>query len=222
MKLFKLPSFIIKSFISLFIFIIFVFIINGLGICQSEKFANSSDREDLKTELKEGNSVNVVPYTKGSTVSISPALITKGSKLEQVVKGLKDAGYSLDEVTLILKNDKNDASTVGIACLKQGFSGQQIYKSLLKSGYTKNSADLAVPLSIRQEVQILGISTNYNEAIDLSAVKNNTAKIEAIVKNDENSASNVSEALKVPVSVGITFNGLGNWNKFQNNRFGTN
>ncbi len=216
MKLFKFPSYIMKTFILLSIFILFGLIINGLGICQIPKLSNGSDQQQ-KAELREGNSVNVVPYTKGSTGSFQSSSTTKGSKLEQTVKGLKDAGYSLDEITLILKNDKNDASTVGIACLKQGFSGQQIYKSLLKSGYSKNNADLAVPLSIRQEIQVLGISTNYNEAIDLGSVENSSAKIKAVENNNSN--INAANGLEVPVSVGITFNGLGNWGSFQDGRF---
>ena len=186
MNLYKLLSHTFKTIILLLIFIIFGLIISRFGICKTMELSNSSDLQN-KAELKEGNLVNVVPYTKGALKSISTASVTKGSKLEQTVKGLKDAGYSLDEITVILKNDKNDASTVGIACLKQGYPGQQIYKSLLKSGYSKNNADQAVSLSIRQE--------------------------------DQFSAAAPSEVLGVPVSIGVTFNGLSNWGEFQNDRF---
>ncbi|MBU1042848.1 MAG: hypothetical protein KJ915_00415 [Candidatus Omnitrophica bacterium] len=173
-----------------------------------EKIDGSKDQQQ-KATLTENSSVNVVPYTKGAAASPAGSSITRGAKLEQTVKGLNDAGYSLDEVTVILKNDKNDASTVSIACLKQGFNGQQIYKSLLKAGYSKKSADLAVPLSIRPEIQILGISTNYNEAIDSSLAG----------KNNKVSLSVSESVMQVPVSVGVTFNGLSNWNSFQDKRF---
>ncbi|MBU1086642.1 MAG: hypothetical protein KKD05_03900 [Candidatus Omnitrophica bacterium] len=214
----KLPSHIIKNFSSVFIFILLGLIINRLGICQVQKLDSAKDQQQ-KAELTENNSVNVIPYTEGASASLVGSSTTQGSKLEQTVKGLKDAGYSLDEVTVILKNDKNDASTVSIACLKQGFNGQQIYKSLLKSGYSKKSADLAVPLSIRQEIQILGISTNYNEAIDSFAGKNNAEKIEAKTQNNQVSLSVAENLMQVPVSVGVTFNGLSNWNSFQDKRF---
>ena len=64
MKRFKSSRYIIKTLISLFMFILFGLIINRLGICQMQELSNGSDMQN-KAELKEGNFVNVVPYTKG-------------------------------------------------------------------------------------------------------------------------------------------------------------
>lgn len=218
MNFFRFLNLIIKNFIILFGFIIFMVIINSLGVCQMEKIDVSSENAH-RAELSENKSVNVVPYTKGSSESLTVSSETKGKKLEQTVKGLKDAGYSLDQITVVLKNDNNDASAVSIACLKQGFSGDKIFQSLIKAGFSKNNAESALPLSIRQEIQIFGITTNYNEALNIGSLNTNNKQSSAEVNNDKVIIATTAEVLEVPVSVGVTFNGLSSWNEFQDNRF---
>jgi hypothetical protein len=180
-----------------------------------------SGEDQHRAELTENKSVNIVPYTKGASEPSPLSSETKGTKLEQTVKGLKDAGYSLDQITVVLKNDNNDASEVSIACLKQGFSGDKVFKSLINAGFSKNSAESAVPLSIRQEIQIFGIATNYNEALNIGSLNTNSKQSDAVVNNDKVIIATTAEVLEVPVSVGVTFNGLSNWNAFQDNRFKT-
>lgn len=223
MKLIKFPRLNIKAAISLFIFILFVFIINTLGICQMQKL-NMSGNSQEKTELNEDSSVKVVPYTAGSSESVLIVTDTSGIKLDQIVRGLKEAGYSLDEIAIILKNDNNNCSAISIACLKQGFTGDKIYKSLINAGFSKNSAQSAVPLSIRQEEQFFGIATNINETMSLGVLENSQVTSAEVDNKGQNTKAVVgipSDVLEVPVSVGVTFNGLSNWNVFQDDRFNT-
>ncbi len=183
---------------------------------------NMSGNSQKKAELAEDSSVNVVPYTVGSTGVAPKASKTRGTKLDQTVAGLKEAGYSLDEIAIILKNDNNDPSVISIACLKQGFRGDGIYKSLVKAGFSKNSAKSAVPLSIRQEEQFFGITTNINEIMNLEVLdnnQNNSLKVGTLKTNEKNAVVSTSEVLTVPVSVGVTFDGLSNWNAFQDDRY---
>ncbi|MFH1061543.1 MAG: hypothetical protein V1747_01495 [Candidatus Omnitrophota bacterium] len=218
MKLFGSQNLVIKNFISFYIFILFCLILNTPGICQIQKLDISGDNQE-KAELSEGSSVNVVPYTNGSSESLPLASDTKGAKLEQTVKGLNEAGYSLDEITTVLKNDNNEASVICIACLKQGFNGDQVFKSLIKAGFSKSSSEASVPAALRSEGKIFSITTNSSEAINPGLLKNNSRNNESVMRKDINSAPAVSAGLEVPVSVGITFNGLGNWGAFQDNRF---
>jgi hypothetical protein len=201
MKLFRFPKFILKCSISFFIIISFVIILDDFGICQIEKLSIKQGAKEQKEELSEDNNVNVVPYSNVSNESAPKHTYQKQDKLADTVKGLKDAGYSLDQIATILKNDKNDAQVISIACLKQGYSADNIHTCLLKAGFSKKAADSVIPASMRNNT--INLLTNNNEAV---------------IGNDAGTASS-ADVLKVPVSVGVTFNGLGSWGEFQDNRY---
>jgi hypothetical protein len=215
MKLLRYSSLNIKYIISLFAVILFVFIINCQGICQMQGLAVSKDNQE-KSELTETKAVNVVPYTKGSSESQPQASDPQKVRLDQTVQGLKEAEYSLDQITTVLKNDNNEPAVISIACLKQGYSGDQVFKALIKTGFSKSSAESAVPSALRNEAQFLTINTDISQTSDV-----NIANTETVMLKEKKSASPANNGLEVPVSVGITFNGLGNWGDFQDNRFKT-
>ena len=183
----------------------FVIIFDSFGVCQMDKI-NTSKETQQKEELKESDTVKVIPYTQGISSETSTKTETSQTKLGQIVTGLKEAGYSLGEIAGILKNDNNDAQTISIACLKQGYTAGQVYSALLKAGFSRDVADKIIPASLRNDSNILtvvGIADN----------------IDAKVLQNDAEAATPAEVLEVPVSVGVTFNGLGSWGQFQDNRF---
>ncbi len=189
---------------------------------------------DTKPELKQENDKEIlknVPHT--NMVSDYMPLIsdTKISNLKETIKGLKEAGYTLDEIVAVLKNDSFKASQISIACLKAGYNGTNIFKALKKVGFSDRSAQAAVPAALRTKSQLFSTYTHDPDSVEAEAaliepnpftVGNINTKPKAIIQQEKKKTATKINPMEVPVSVGVKFNGLGNWGDFQNNRFGAN
>jgi hypothetical protein len=210
----------------------------GVGLCQSENVLAGQDNAQ-KAELTDAASQKVtnVPYVSSTADSVPLVADAQIVGAKETVNGLKDAGYSLDEIVGVLKNDKKSAPEISIACLKSGFNGGKIFAALKKAGFSEAAAQAAVPTALRSQGQLFHVYTNNPDSVPAETAmitpnpfnaqksENNTDHIGAAapeIKKD--TATNVSAAanqISVPVSVGVTFNGLGDWSTFQNQRFGT-
>jgi len=200
--------------------------------CQTGREEMYDNSIQDKPELTDNNSqkINKVPYTKTGSNQIPLVADAHVSNTLETVAGLKEAGYSLDGVVVVLKNDTKKAPDISIACLKAGYNGTEIHSALLKAGFSKGAADAAVPPALRTKSQPFFMYTNDSSSDDpeqamiepnpfttgvLSSSKQNK-EINSVAQDDEGAGINPYE---VRVNVGVSFNGLGNWNNFQNERF---
>lgn len=193
------------------------------GQLEQEMMSGNSG-ETAKPELVAGNtgSVAEVPFSKVTAGSMPLVSDAKVETIHQTVSGLKEAGYSLDEIVGVLKSDQKQAPQISIALLKQGYNGTKIYQSLLKAGFSERSAQAAVPPALRTREQPFvvydGTDPDSVNAETAMITPNPFSKGTLATKQTDMSAVPVSQ-IAVPVSVGVTFNGLANWGEIQNNRF---
>ena len=179
--------------------------------------------ENIRPQLGENQNVanKVVPYIaleeKGAYYPVE-----NSSHVLETVAGLKDAGYSLDEIVLILKNNDTSALTISSACLNNGYKGEMVFGALTRAGFGEREVQTAVPFNMRQ-VNVL--AEPYNPAL-ISAggvvIETNpfiaVSHTQDVVSGDKSAYDNVAP-VELEVSVGVSFDGLGDWRKFQNQRF---
>ena len=232
MKVKMFPGKYLKKVIFILLIGVFLVVGNSPGSAQVQKI-NIKGNEN-KPEIKDADSAKAlrnVPHA--SMTSDSLPLVSDGriSNLKETIKGLKEAGYTISEIVVVLKNDKYEAPQISIACLKAGYNGTKIFQALKKAGFSDRQAEAAVPAALRTQSQPLSVYTN-----DPDSVEAETSLIEpnhfttgdlnltpkTTIQKEKTKSSSRINPMEVPVSVGVKFNGLGNWNEFQNNRFGTN
>lgn len=179
--------------------IAFVFSFISLGRGASMYEQNSVLRQE---DSQEKNWTNVENIANKEIPYLAPVEKTQGIGKEfsenskETVLGLKNAGYTTEEIIATLKNDGKNALEISIACLNADLNGKEIHAALIKSGFSQVVADFAIPASLRQEA-VMG---QINPAI-ISTGDNKNNMVE-----QKNAISN-------------NFVGLGDWNNFQNNRF---
>ena len=86
-----------------------------------------------------------------------------------------------------------------------------ISSSLINAGFSEQEAGAVIPSGLRVEGQVLNLTINSSDNLGV-VLESDTS-----IQNSDN--KNSIDVLEVPVSVGVTFNGLSNWNTFQDNRF---
>ncbi|MCG2711067.1 MAG: hypothetical protein L6416_01880, partial [Candidatus Omnitrophica bacterium] len=210
---------------------VFLVVSSSPGNAQVQKINMGVD--ESKPELKDDDSAQMlenVPHSNMASDSMPLVSDSKITNLNETVKGLKEAGYTLDEIVTVLKNDNYEAPQISIACLKSGYNGTKIFQALEKAGFSDRQAKAAVPAALRTESQPLSVYTTNPDSVkaEMALIEPNpftsgeiNSKSEtAIGQEKEKSTSNINP-MEVPVSVGVKFDGLGNWSDFQNNRFGT-
>ena len=194
--------------------------------------ANAKKEKPEVTDDKIGTLTDI-PYAK--EVSNDMPLVSDKkipeAELKTSVSGLKDAGYELDEIVVILKNDDKSASQISYACLSCGYNGKEIYNALSSSGFKSREVDSAVPPALRTENQFFKVDSSNPDSVaaELSLISPNPFSGLEIKSNTEKTASLKNEEtdkkqpelnpVKVEVNVGITFDGLADWQKFQDQRF---
>ncbi|RKY37519.1 MAG: hypothetical protein DRP78_00865 [Candidatus Omnitrophota bacterium] len=96
-----------------------------------------------------------MPYVPDAQIS---------NDLKQVIRGLKEANYSLIEIVSFLKKDGYKAFEISIACLnhKFNYTGKQIYDALKKNGFSNKSVDAALPIALRNIGQVFAIKLKDN------------------------------------------------------------
>lgn len=226
----------------LFIAALYFILLYGcsVGLCQAERKDMFSGQDgSQKAELADSSAQTItnVPYVSSTSDSVPLVADAQIVSTSGTVSGLKDAGYSLDEIVGVLKNDKKSAPEISIACLKSGYNGTSIFKALKKAGFSETAAQAAVPAALRTQGQLFQVYSNNPDSVpaetamiapnpfNAQATKQDGAASESEIKADpakntpHSSAAN--NAINVPVSVGVTFNGLGDWSTFQDQRFGT-
>ncbi|MCP4649166.1 MAG: hypothetical protein GY853_03675 [PVC group bacterium] len=105
-------------------------------------------RED-QIPVKDG-----VSYSAFEETSVSKSRESEG--VRTTISGLLDAGYDLEEVVVLLEKQGHSAASISIVCLDPQFKldAKQIHSALHKAGFSKQEADGAVPVSLRQAKQL--------------------------------------------------------------------
>jgi len=234
MKIEKFKTKITKLIMPVFIICLFF----GLGLKTANaqghnlKMQSGNEKAELNNDNNHGKVKNI-PRPSITSDNVPLVSDAKVQGINETIDGLKDAGYTLDEIVSVLKNDNYNAPKISIACLKAGYNGSKIFQALKKNGFSNRAAEAAVPVALRTSTQPLVV---YNANPD--SVKAETALIEpnpfssqavktkaqdntvkAVIQKGNNEKKSDVNPLEVPVSVGVTFNGLGNWNAFQDERF---
>ena len=232
MKVENFPGKDLKKVIFILLVCVFLAVSNSPGNAQVQKINIQAD--ESKPELKDEHSVQTlknVPHTNMTSDSLPLVSDGRISNLKETVKGLKEAGYTISEIVVVLKNDNYEAPQISIACLKAGYNGTKIFQALKKAGFSDRSAEAAVPAGLRTKSQLLSVYTNNPDSVEaeMTLIKPNpftsgdiNSKLKATIQQEKKKNSSNINPMEVPVSVGVKFNGLGNWSDFQNNRFGTN
>lgn len=233
MKIKKFKDLIPK--LSAFLFILcLVFMFETQAKAQVHDLNMNSDSE--KPELQdEGSSAKVknIPHSNITSDNVPLVSDAKVQSINETISGLKEAGYTLDEIVSVLKNDNYNAPKISIACLKAGYNGTKIFDALKKNGFSERSAEAAVPVALRTSAQpfvVYSADPNSVEA-EMALIDPNPFSSGVIASNAQDGSAKAAiqeeskagkadvNPLEVPVSVGVTFNGLGNWNAFQDERF---
>lgn len=221
-----------KKVIFLLLICLFWVVSDSPGNAQVQKM-NLQEKES-KPELKDKKNAKTlknVPHANMASESIPLVSDGKISNLKETIKGLKEAGYTISEIVVVLKNDKYEAPQISIACLKAGYNGTKIFQALKKAGFSNRQAQAAVPAALRTESQPLSVYINNPDSVEAETsliepnpftTGNVNSKPKATIQKEKKKSNNNINPMEVPVSVGVKFDGLGNWNEFQNNRFGTN
>ena len=114
------------------------------GYCQMEKIKRYNSKKSQKDQLKESESddmkVKNIPAGEYSFDEVPLVADARVDNMQDTIEGLKDVGYSLDEIVTVLKNDNKNAPQISMACLKAGYNGTKIYNSLQKAGFSKGEA----------------------------------------------------------------------------------
>jgi hypothetical protein len=202
------------------------------GNCQAQRdeVMPAGQGTAAKAELNDSTSQKVtkVPYVNATGETIPLVADTQIVGIKETVTGLKEAGYSLNEIAVVLKNDKKSAPEISVACLRAGYNGTKVFEALQRSGFSSQAAEAAVPPALRTQGQLFSVHKNNPDSaaaemamIEPNPLRANTVKdtVVPVLQENRKTASTINP-IEVPVSVGVTFNGLSNWNSFQNERFG--
>lgn len=216
-----------KHKLLIFGLIISIILTGNINISLGELAEKNTYQADanIKPQMRENQNskdTTVVPYIaleeKGTNYpagNSSPTLET--------VTGLKDAGYGLDEIVVMLKNNDNSALTISAACLNNGYEGEMVFRALTKAGFDKKEAQTAVPFNMRPVNALL--SPYSPSLISAGGVVIDTNPFIAVSGGQEEGNSGTKHVydnvapVELEVSVGVSFDGLGEWRKFQNQRF---
>ncbi len=225
-----------------FLVLFFILIFNTLGYCELADLEfigqDRSHKPTLKDDreiVKEGITYTPVPSEK--IPDVSDAHISESIK--ETIIGLKDAKYSLVEIVNFLKNNDRKAHEISIACLnlsqdsKYGFSGKEIHAALIKAGFSEKEADAAIPIAMRSDGQLFstypkaeGDDTDKDMLIRPNPFSVNSVKTigqsedkEQTLKRTDAQVNNNADMEKQQLSPNNIFNGLGNWQSFQNERY---
>jgi len=87
--------------------------------------------------------------TRGSVPDVSDARLR--GDVRQTVRELKQTGYSLEDIVSFLKSDRRKAAEISIACLNNKFNGSYVHAALLSAGFSRKTADAAVPVALRRD-----------------------------------------------------------------------
>ncbi|MBI4708288.1 MAG: hypothetical protein HY761_10265 [Candidatus Omnitrophica bacterium] len=219
---------------SLIVFFAVVFLTAGSAQSANQDILLQDNNEQPKEGLTENdNTIETEPAFGGASFDNIPLVSdVRVTNITDTVSGLKKSGYSLDTIASFLKNDEQSASDISIACLREGYNGMEIFNALQNAGFSERECDAAVPKALRTQGQFLSIFTKINADSDNdnSAVISPNPFTKGVLKSDTMVSSNADNSsngsvinpIEVPVSVGVTFNGLGNWNAFQDERHGIN
>ena len=221
-----------KRMIFILLICVFLAVSNSPGNAQVQKINMRADRS--KPELKDEDSARTlknVPHANMASDSLPLVSDGKISNLKETVNGLKEAGYTISEIVVVLKNDNFEAPQISIACLRTGCNGTKIFQALKKAGFSDRQAQAAVPAALRTKSQPLSVYTNNPDSVEaeMTLIQPNpftsgdiNSKPKTTIQQEKKKSISNINPMEVPVSVGVKFNGLGNWSDFQNNRFGTN
>lgn len=172
-----------------------------------------------------------VPFTPGTLAGQPSDQSRQASGVRQTISGLRDAGYTLDIIVGFLKNSGCQAHEVSMSCLHAGYRGADIVTALKKSGFSEQVAEDTVPRTLRggmpadfplSDEEMVGISN----AVLSSAAQGNDVMPLAIGQQSvltqarfgRPAGATGEQIAPQPPSEGGTFNGLGSWNRFQNER----
>ncbi len=231
MKVENFPGKDLKRIVFILLICVFLAVNNSPGNAQVQK--RNMQANKAKPELKEEDSMQIlknVPHANMESDSLPLVSDGKISNLKETVKGLKEAGYTISEIVVVLKNDSFKAPQISIACLKAGYNGTKIFQALKKAGFSDRQAQAAVPAALRTKSQPLSVYMNDPDSVEaeMTLIEPNpftsgkiSSKPKAALQQGKKKTAAKINPLEVPVSVGVKFNGLGNWSDFQNNRFGT-
>ncbi|MFH1093880.1 MAG: hypothetical protein V1739_06985 [Candidatus Omnitrophota bacterium] len=232
MKVENFPGKYLRVIIFLLLICFFLVVVNSPGSAQVQKVNVQAD--ESKPELKDDDSSQTlknVPHANMASDSLPLVSDTKIANLKETINGLKEAGYAIAEIVVVLKNDNYAAPQISIACLKSGYNGTKIFEALKEAGFSERQAQAAVPAALRTQSQPLSGYSNNPDSVqaEMTLIVPNpftsgdiNSKPKATIQQEKNKSNSNVNPMEVPVSVGVKFNGLGNWNEFQNNRFGTN
>ena len=206
--------------------LLYILLFIRTGNCQPVDELSLHQPSAKKTVANEAdtNKIKQVPYT-GTSEEVPFVSDARVSNVKETVVVLKEAGYSLEDIVSILKNDNKGAPEISIACLSAGYSGSNIFNALKESGFSGKAAQAAVPPALRTEGRLFSVYSdktgkgNIDQTAMISPNPFKDGKVLETTGNVNNKASETINPVQVKVSVGVAFNGLGDWNKFQNERF---
>jgi len=206
--------------------------------CELNNTRSNEQQRELPVLVDEGQlgPANVVPYTAtSSSVNYDHENIVYDQKTETVL-GLKEAGYSLNEIVSILKNDGQTAVEISIVCLNNGYNGASVFNALKDNGFSGAESEMAVPPALMAESLAVGgyaaspdfisaggviIKTNpFLSGIDTYTQQDNINP--GTTQQNNAQIDDSVNPINVEVSIGVSFNGLGDWNRFQNQRYESN
>ena len=135
---------------------------SSLSYGQMDEVSQLSENNH-KAELanEDTGQVKNIPFTNYTGDDLPLMGDARVSSIKETVTGLKDAGYSLDEIVGVLKNDDKNAPEISIACLNAGFNGTKIFQALKKSGFSDRSTEAAIPPALRTSSQMF-VTLNSN------------------------------------------------------------
>lgn len=195
---------------------------------------NTRADTQLSTDSDEPITVESNKYTNSTTDNIPLVSDAKVSGVQETVNGLKEAKYSLQEIVDVLANDDKNAAEISIACLRAGYNGREVYSALRNNdSFSENEVNAAVPPALRTEGQLFTLTASQNldpVIVEMALIEPNpfTKGVIQSVDNDQptiqsnnnTTSSTEIDPIQVEVSVGVvSFDGLGDWKKFQNDRF---
>ncbi|MCP4649167.1 MAG: hypothetical protein GY853_03680 [PVC group bacterium] len=161
---------------------------------------------DMETNKDKVDSAQIdnkeTPYSHISTLEQGKAEVkTSNEETKATVTGLKDAGFSVDAIVNNLKNGGKNASEISVACLGCNISGAAVHAALIKSGFSKESADSVVPAGL--------INQESEASIAQSQTGNTLSEVTAPLISDlvfvpmDNNVGEVSASVGEVASVGL-------------------
>ncbi|MCM8812509.1 MAG: hypothetical protein NC924_01065 [Candidatus Omnitrophica bacterium] len=173
-----------------------------------ERLPNRPVLRDSTPELQN------VPFTAPESDHQSVAGKSAAQDMRATMAGLQEAGFTLPQIVVFLKNSGKSAAEIGMACIQAGFVGGTVFDALCQADFPLAAVEAAVPQTLRMNqppVSLLNTGNTAGAAELFSAAQSGLQQIEK--------SSTEHPAVEMPATRGIQFNGLGNWRRFQEQRF---